>query len=374
MFTTKIAIPDYPANLPELIRLEAEADPHGPVPAAVLVFETETSGWFQMGGESFEVRSTEIRSLIGDVVLVNRERGVGERLVRRRSEHNTLLITERCDQLCVMCSQPPKEYELNLFAHYREALAHAAPGAIIGISGGEPLLYKSELLKLIADTRQRRPDIAFHVLTNGQHLEEADIPLLASLLHDRLRFAVPLYADAPELHDKIVAKPGAFLRALEGIRVLMEAGVEVEIRTVLMRPNAASLPDIARFIAWTIPDIAHWAIMQMEYIGFARKNWETLFFDHSLDELPLRAALTITRQHGIETLFYNMPLCTLHTDLRSYAPPTISDWKRKFLDLCDGCKVRSDCAGFFAWQSRDKTFQNLGPLPGLDMDIRCVSS
>src|SRR4051794_4935895 len=43
-------------------------------------------------------------TLDGDVVLVDPARGAAERLIRASSKHNTLLITERCDQLCVMCS------------------------------------------------------------------------------------------------------------------------------------------------------------------------------------------------------------------------------------------------------------------------------
>lgn len=372
MFSTKIEMPAYPATLLALIRLEAQVDAAGPVPAAALVYETGTGGWFQHAGDSFEVRAGDVRALLGDVVLVSRGRGTGERLIRRTSAHNTLLVTERCDQLCVMCSQPPKDYELDLFEPYGRALAHAAPGAVIGISGGEPLLYKRQVLELIAGAGRTRPDIGFHVLTNAQHLDDADIPTLAALPH--ARFAVPLYASTPALHDRIVGKPGAFGQALRGIRILMEAGAEVEIRTVLMRPNAPGLADLARFLAWTMPDIAHWAIMQMEYIGFARKNWAELFFDHSRDDAPLRAALTVARQHGVAVELYNMPLCTLAPDLRTAAPPTISDWKRKLFDDCTGCAAIDDCSGFFAWQTRGTTFRNFGPLQGPQVDIRCASS
>src|SRR5215203_1182040 len=44
--------------------------------------------------------------LDGDVLLVIPGRRIAHRLIRSASEHNTLLVTERCDQLCVMCSQP----------------------------------------------------------------------------------------------------------------------------------------------------------------------------------------------------------------------------------------------------------------------------
>ncbi|MEM6275629.1 MAG: His-Xaa-Ser system radical SAM maturase HxsC [Pseudomonadota bacterium] len=365
MHSTKIALPDYPDALPDLIRLAAAPDNsngESAIPAAVLVYEDNAAGWFQLGTTAFEVRGRPPRDLLGDVVLANRARGTGDRILRHGSCHNTLLITERCDQLCVMCSQPPKDYELDLFDAYRRALPYAAPDAIIGISGGEPLLYKSAVFTLIAEAAATRPDLGFHVLTNAQHLEDCDHGALAALPHDRLRFAVPLYAAEAVLHDAIVGKPGAFERALEGIAMLLEAGAEVEVRTVLMQHNAAGLADLARFLAWTLPDLNHWALMQMEYIGYARRDWSTLFFDHSLDPVPIEAAVKTAEQHGLRTVLYNMPLCTLPPHLRDRAPRTISDWKQKYLPSCNACACRTACSGLFAWQDPVTTFDRLEPI------------
>ncbi|GAA6147746.1 His-Xaa-Ser system radical SAM maturase HxsC [Pseudooceanicola nitratireducens] len=354
-------MPGYPLELPDLIRLELEPEA-GDVPAAALVFEDGEGGWFQLGNSTFEVRSPAIRSLLGDVLLVNRDRGYGDRVLRRKSEHNTLLITERCDQLCVMCSQPPKDYELDLFGEYRRALPYAAPSAVIGISGGEPLLYKNQVFELIRSTATSRPDLGFHILTNAQHLTPEDKSLLADLPSGRVKFAVPLYAAEPNLHDQIVGKVGAFESAIDGITVLMESGVEVEIRTVIMKQNADGLVDLARFLAWNMPDIDHWAVMQLEYIGFAKKNWDSIFFDHSVNCDPLLRAIGAAEQHGVRGVLYNMPLCTLPEQLRHLAPPTISDWKKKLFDQCANCGASSGCSGFFAWQPFEKTYEKLGPI------------
>jgi len=361
MFSTKVSLPDYPLELPNLIRLELEPEV-GDVPAAALVFEDAEGGWFQLGESAFEVRSTAIRSLLGDVLLVNRGRGYGDRILRRKSEHNTLLITERCDQLCVMCSQPPKDYELDLFEEYGRALPYAAPNAVIGISGGEPLLYKNQVFELIKRATKRRPDLGFHILTNAQHLTTEDVETAASLPAGRVKFAVPLYAAEPNLHDQIVGKVGAFESAIDGITVLMESGAEVEIRTVVMKQNVDGLVDLARLLAWNMPDIDHWAVMQLEYIGFARKNWDSIFFDHSVNCDPLFRAIDAAEQHGVRSLLYNMPLCTLPEKLRHLAPPTISDWKKKLFDKCTNCGASSGCSGFFAWQPFEKTYEKLGPI------------
>ncbi len=79
-------------------------------------------------------------ALDGDVVLVRPEVRPGtsgriERLLRAGSRHNTLLVTERCDQLCVMCSQPPKKTHVDRFDFLEQACQLAEPGSLIGHHG-----------------------------------------------------------------------------------------------------------------------------------------------------------------------------------------------------------------------------------------------
>ena len=44
----------------------------------------------------------------GDVVNINQFRQLRV-ILSRRANHNTLLVTERCNNLCLFCSQPPRE-------------------------------------------------------------------------------------------------------------------------------------------------------------------------------------------------------------------------------------------------------------------------
>src|SRR5882724_1263401 len=45
----------------------------------------------------------------GDVVRISPSRGALSVLFRKNSPSNSLLVTERCNHFCVMCSQPPKK-------------------------------------------------------------------------------------------------------------------------------------------------------------------------------------------------------------------------------------------------------------------------
>jgi His-Xaa-Ser system radical SAM maturase HxsC len=260
-----------------------------------------------------------------------------------------------------MCSQPPKERHVDLFPIYRQVALLAPRGITIGLSGGEPTLYKDELFAFLERTLAARPDLRFHILTNGQHFVENDAVRLAALPRDRVLWGVPVYASLPELHDEIVGKSGAFDRLASSLSVLACGGAAIELRTVLMAINAHALEDLAAFINAKLPFISVWAIMQLENIGFGRKNWDRLFFDSGADFNSVAAAADTARARGTSVALYNFPLCTVPAAYRSLARASISDWKRRYLEPCDGCQLRQGCGGFFAWYPEQKGFARIGP-------------
>src|SRR5690606_3427600 len=82
---------------------------------------------YEFQGFSLRIEAPDSEILDGDVVLAFPGRNVVHRLIRARSPHNTFLITEQCDQLCVMCSQPPKRHHTDLFAAFEQAALLAPP-------------------------------------------------------------------------------------------------------------------------------------------------------------------------------------------------------------------------------------------------------
>lgn len=319
-------------------------------------------GWreYDFNGFSLRIEAEPGQSLDGDVVMAFPGRPVVHRLIRARSRHNTFLVTERCDQLCVMCSQPPKQAHLDLFAQFGQAALLAPLGATIGISGGEPLLFKEQIFALIGNTLSVRPDLRFHVLTNAQHFDSDDGPFLHGRARDRVLWGIPLYAPDAADHDAIVVKDGAFARLFQSVATLAKAGAQIELRTVVTRRNAALLPRLARLIATELPFCTSWALMQLEPIGFGRMNWDTLFHDSSVDFGPIARALNIALARDIDVALYNFPLCTIPEEYRTYAPSTISDWKQKYLETCQGCSLKTRCGGFFEWYDPDRGFARVG--------------
>lgn len=323
---------------------------------------TWDSVWIEGAGDShvfagssglIALEGAHANELDGDVILVDPDRGRAERLLRAGSAHNTLLVTERCDQLCLMCSQPPKKTHDDRFALLEQACLLAEPDAMIGITGGEPTLYKTQLLRMIERVLEARPDLGFHVLTNAQHFEDGDIARLKKHAFRNVTWGIPLYAAQAELHDRIVGKTGAFARLMESFAHLVRAGQRIELRTVLIRDNAEALPELARMVSARLRFVSAWSIMQLEHIGFARGRWNALYFAHHADFGPVASAIDIARLHGIHARLFNFPLCSVPEPYRILAAPSISDWKRKYAPGCRDCRAQGDCSGFFEWHPDD---------------------
>lgn len=329
---------------------------------AVLVGTSEGQAHYDMAGLGASIRVDDPSEIAGDVLFLPRGSTTAHRLIRARSDHNTFLVTERCDQLCVMCSQPPKDYEVDFFDSFTEACRVAPRGKVIGLSGGEPLLLKDRLWDFLLGMAKERPDLTFHVLTNGQHFTPDDLPVLRALGAERVLWGIPLYSAVAAEHDRIVGKVGAFETLTRNLALLVRAGAAIELRTVVMRSNAAGLPALSRFVSTHLPGIHVWAIMQMERIGYGRMNWAAEFFDSSVQFAPIKAAIDAAVARGLPVSLYNFPLCTVPDDVKPRAAPSISDWKRKFLPACSACSQRDACCGFFEWSSQGGGFERISTL------------
>lgn len=344
---------------PFVVRI-ATGESEGSSDDAQLVIEGPNRLGFQATGGDFHIHNVAPAEIDGDVLLVDPHRQIAHRLIRAGSPHNTFLITEQCDQLCVMCSQPPKAHHEDMFAYFLAAARLAPPGACIGLSGGEPLLHKRKLFDFIEASLADRDDLSFHILTNGQHFERDDLPWLRKH-RSKLLWGIPIYSDDPSIHDDIVGKPGAFAQLTKNLSLMGLAGAALEIRTVVMTQNVGGLTVLADFISRYIPFATTWAVMQMERIGYGRMNWARCFFDSSLDFKEIGSAIDLMRARNQDITLYNFPLCTVPPAYRQHAAQSISDWKQKYLPACTTCQLRFRCSGVFEWYRTEDGFMEIHP-------------
>lgn len=296
----------------------------------------------------------------GDVIRLREGGTLVSVLYRRGSKANSLFVTEQCNSLCLMCSQPPRNED----DRWRVGELHSLLDLIdkeeeqLGITGGEPTLLGADLIRLIEHARTSLPNTQLHVLTNGRLF--GDPNLAESLISSgsaHATWAVPLYSDVAAVHDEIVASPGAFVETLAGLYEMARRGARVEIRVVLHALSIPRLPQLASYIYRRMPFVEHVALMGLEPMGFAKTNRERLW----IDPIDYRDQLADATHHlaarGMHVSLYNLPHCVLPEDLWKFARASISDWKNRDIPECNACSVRSQCAGFFAsagsqWRSR----------------------
>lgn len=285
----------------------------------------------------------------GDVIAVH-PNGFVRTLYRRNSNHNFILMTAQCNSFCLMCSQPPQPVNDNfrLKEHFKLIELIDPETKELGITGGEPTLFKDGFLKLIDSCKSNLPDTALHVLTNGRMFYYRRFAeKLGMIEHPDIMLGIPLYSDIDSDHDYIVQARGAFEETVIGLHNLSRYNVPVEIRIVLHRQSIPRLSRLAEFITRNFPFSAHIALMGLEMFGFVHRNYEKLWIDPFNYQNELKEAVEILVSSGLKVSIYNHQLCLLEKSLWDYAKKSISDWKNIYLETCNECVVQDRCGGLF---------------------------
>lgn len=286
----------------------------------------------------------------GDIVSTGKD---GQRLRvlwRKNGSANSFLVTERCDNYCLMCSQPPKKVIDDWLLNEAEEAIRLLPDDTreVGFTGGEPTIYGERLLETLSLCKQLIPKAAIHVLSNGRRFSDsAYSSAWAAIEHPDLMVGIPIYGPEPTSHDYVVQARGAFEETVRGVVNLARLTQQVEIRIVVHRETVPVLVETCRWIARNLPFIDKVAIMGLEMMGFARANVSKVWIDPNEYRDTLSEAVWLLKTSGISVMVYNHQLCTVNQDVWDVCVKSISDWKNEFHSECEGCSVRTRCGGFF---------------------------
>jgi len=300
----------------------------------------------------------------GDVIRIDPNRNALRVLYRRKSPHNSFLVTERCNHLCLMCSQPPKDIDDSWLI---DELLETIPlmdleTREIGFTGGEPTLLGDDFLKVLLLAKNYLPRTAVHILTNGRRFEDEDfVRKYADIRHPDMMAGIPIYSDVSTVHDYVVQADGAFDGTIRGILNLKRYRQKVEIRVVIHKQTYERLPQLAEFIARNLTFVDHVALMGLEIIGFTRANLPDLWIDPWDYKDELYRAVTLLADHRMNVSIYNHQLCVIDHRLWPFAKKSISDWKNEYMPECTGCAVKDECGGFFS-SARHRYSDHISPF------------
>lgn len=263
-----------------------------------------------------------------------------------------------------MCCQPPvKKDDIDFFYEKNIRLIDSAPIELhtIGITGGEPTLLGERLFDLIAYIRKRLPNTHIQILSNGRRFADgAYAERLAQVAEGMVIVGVPFHSDSPIIHDRIAGAKNAYNQTLIGLYNLAANDIDIELRIVLTKQNYQRLPQMARFISKNLAFVSTVAFMAMEDIGYTIKNRDLVWIEPQDYILQLQQAVIYLSQLEFDVSLFNLPLCLLPEVLRPFAKQSISDWKNKYLPICDPCSLKSTCCGFFT--TSHSTYQGVRTL------------
>lgn len=272
-------------------------------------------------------------------------------ILSRRANHNTLLITERCNNLCEFCSQPPKNNQDDwLLDVAKYVIAAFKYDGLIGISGGEPLLYGEIFIAFLEFVASSSPNTALHILTNGRAFKDLSFTEKIVEMADKvpMTFGIPLYSTVEDIHNKLVGSPDAFSETVSGIINAGNSGLNIELRFIPTQENYTDISSVVEMASRVFSNINQISVMNLEATGWARKNWQKLYCEPQNYIEELRLAIDVAERSQLPLTLFNYPLCHLPHEAWQYSVQSISDWKNYYPESCQKCTVIKQCGGYFS--------------------------
>lgn len=283
-----------------------------------------------------------------------------------------VFLNYACQAKCPFCYNPPLTPELNrwvlpLDSLARQLLERRQEGCTsVTFSGGEVTLL-ADLPKMLRLSRKAGFS-QIGIISNGLRLADRDY--LDGLREAGLDFCcLSIHAATPALHDKIVAVPGAFDKAVRALELLSEAGLPIVLNFVVIPDNIAETAAFVERFAGCAR-VQEFQIYFPHYEGLMAVHAEQLKVSMPEAVPALRGALEAARRRGIEgkVHLYNLPPCMapdLGPWLRNWnsddqtllldpegggekASPSLEQKPRRKVPECARCLANDRCLGFEA--------------------------
>ena len=286
----------------------------------------------------------------GDVVLINPD-GTIMMLFKDGSPYNSILTTNRCNSLCIMCPQPPTGDPAGLHENNLQLISLLDPDKTehLCITGGEPTLLGEDLITLVKACRQKLPKTLLTMLSNARRLQDFEFAReLVRAGAPNLLIETPLFADNDTEHDAVMGAKGSFYETIRGLHNLARLGQPVGLRTILHALTIKRLSQYADFVYRNLPFVFQVAFMGMETRGLASRNLARLWVDPHDYQDQLAHAVRYLARRLVPVSIYNHQLCLLPREIWPFARKSITDWKQAYPPACDTCTVKEDCGGVFS--------------------------
>lgn len=186
-----------------------------------------------------------------------------------------LELTDRCNLHCLHCGSACGDgggtcLDIGLLFPALETVAEdfGAESVMICLSGGEPMLH-TDFYRIAEKITQL--GFPWGMTTNGTLIGRKEALALKELQIGSITVSLD---GMKEKHDWLRDSPGSFQRASEGIRALTEAGIPVQVTTVVHPGNLSELDEIYRNVVGL--GAVSWRVINIDPIGRALQNRKLL--------------------------------------------------------------------------------------------------
>lgn len=169
---------------------------------------------------------------------------------RRYPLAGTMEVTERCNLACVHCyinqpagSRAALAHELTL-GEIRALLDQMADAGCLNLllTGGEVLL-RPDFVEFYRHAKQT--GMLVTLFTNGTLLTPRIADFLAEWPPHLIE--ITLYGHSQETYERVTNVPGSHARCRQGIDLMLERGLHLRLKSVVLRSNRHELPQMAEF-------------------------------------------------------------------------------------------------------------------------------
>jgi MoaA/NifB/PqqE/SkfB family radical SAM enzyme len=158
----------------------------------------------------------------------------------------TIEVTRRCPLVCAHCynnlpmgDRTAQLGELTYAEHCRVLDELAEAGCLFLLYTGGEILARKDFLDIY--TYARRLGFFITLYTNGNLIT----PKVADYLTTWRPFGleITLYGRTRETYERLTGVPGSFDRCMEGIRLCLDRGLPLKLKTVALRTSSVSSSD-----------------------------------------------------------------------------------------------------------------------------------
>ena len=178
--------------------------------------------------------------------------GLHERTVAQRVPTNgSIEVTRRCNLRCAHCynnlplgDQEALRNELTYEEHCRIIDEITQAGCLWLLYTGGEIFVRKDILDIY--TYAKKKGLLITLFTNGTLIT----PEIADYLVEWRPFSIEitLYGRTKKTYERITGIPGSYNRCMRGIRLLMERGLPLQLKTMALTFNKHEIWDMKRFV------------------------------------------------------------------------------------------------------------------------------